>query len=187
MCAGADPGIFDGGMGTNFTRYVETVLLLITSIPRQFSVIVHHIPKLQPFRLFDFNRLTDRGYRLSRCHISESRCFCKRRTRLLCEQSRPIECSRKNYKFEQAWYLVGQRSVTQVSFLKINQLIVICDHLVVRISVSSHSNYFILFIFLTGSEVAWGGGGVRTPLTLSLDPPLLHLDSLRSSGRIVLL
>ena len=30
--------------GPNFTQYVETVLPLITSIPRQFSVIVHHIP-----------------------------------------------------------------------------------------------------------------------------------------------
>ena len=47
---GADPGIFDrgggvgGGGGTHFTQYSETALQLITSTPRQFSVIVHHIP-----------------------------------------------------------------------------------------------------------------------------------------------
>ena len=32
------------GGGPNFTRYVETVSQLITSTPRQFSVVVHHIP-----------------------------------------------------------------------------------------------------------------------------------------------
>ena len=44
--AGADPGIFGrgGGGGPNSTRYVETVLQLITSIPHQFSIFVHHIP-----------------------------------------------------------------------------------------------------------------------------------------------
>ena len=47
---GADPGIFDGegggggGSKPGFTQYVENVLPLITSTPRQFSVIVHHIP-----------------------------------------------------------------------------------------------------------------------------------------------
>ena len=43
---GVDPGIFDGGRrgGPNFTQYIETALRLIKSTPRQFSVIVHHIP-----------------------------------------------------------------------------------------------------------------------------------------------
>ena len=52
---GVYPGIVGKG-GPNFTRYVETVLQLITSTPHQFSVIVHHILWLQPFRLFDFNQ-----------------------------------------------------------------------------------------------------------------------------------
>ena len=33
-----------GGGGPNSTRYVETVLQLITSSLRQFSIIVYHIP-----------------------------------------------------------------------------------------------------------------------------------------------
>ena len=37
-------GVGGGGGGPNFTQYVETVLQLMTSSPRQFSVIVHHIP-----------------------------------------------------------------------------------------------------------------------------------------------
>ena len=76
-----------GGGGPNSTRYVETVLQLVTFTPRQFSVIVHHIPQLQPFRLFEFKRLKVRGHRLSRCHIARSIGFCKCRARLLCEQS----------------------------------------------------------------------------------------------------
>ena len=74
-----------GGGGPNINRYVETVLQLITSTPGQFSVIMHQIPWLQPFRLFDFDRLKERGHRLSRRHIAGSRCFRKRRARLLCE------------------------------------------------------------------------------------------------------
>ena len=68
----ADPGIFDR-RGPNFTQYVETVLQLITSTPRQFNVILNHIPLVQLLRLFDFK---ERGYRLSRCNICESWCFC---------------------------------------------------------------------------------------------------------------
>ena len=39
---GADPEIFDR-WGPNFTQYVEACLRLITSTPRQFSVIFHQI------------------------------------------------------------------------------------------------------------------------------------------------
>ena len=56
---GADPGIFNkgggGGGSPNFTQYVETVLQLKSSTPRQLSVILHHIPLLRLLRLFDFN------------------------------------------------------------------------------------------------------------------------------------
>ena len=53
-----------GGGGRYFIQYVETVLQLITSTPQPFNVIVHHIP-YQVLRLFDFNPLKERGYRLS--------------------------------------------------------------------------------------------------------------------------
>ena len=50
--SGEDPGCVSvcvcvcvgGGGGQIFTQYDEIVLRLITSIPPQFSVIVHHIP-----------------------------------------------------------------------------------------------------------------------------------------------
>ena len=103
------------------------------------NVILHHIPYLHLLRLFDFNWLNERGYRPSRrWHIAESRCFCKRPARLLCEQNRLLEGSWKKYKFQQVWYLVERRTAAQISFLKINQWMVICDPLVVRISVSNH-------------------------------------------------
>ena len=78
-----------------------------------------------------------------------------------CEKSRPLEGSRKKYKFEQVWYLVERPSAKQVSFLKINQLIVICDPSVVRISVSNHLNDFII---LFDSCLKGGGGGGSRPL-----------------------
>ena len=48
---GADPGIFDRGMGDggggggpNLTQYVETVSQLTMSTPRHLSFILRHIP-----------------------------------------------------------------------------------------------------------------------------------------------
>ena len=56
---------------------------------------------------------------------------------------------------------------------KIYPLIVVCDPSVVRISVSNRVNYFILIYIFLNSGLK-GGGGVRTPLTLLLDPPLFE-------------
>ena len=95
---------------------------------------------------------------MSRRHIAGSRCFCKCRARLLREQSRPLEGIRKKKKckFEKVWYLVERRSATQKN-----------NPLVVRILVSSHLNYyFILLIFLIGTERVWGVGSGPPP-----DPP----------------
>ena len=84
---GADVGILigGGGEGANITQCADIVLQLITSTTSQLNVIVQHIPLLQLLRLFDFNQLKERGYRLSGCHIAESRCFCKRWTTLRAE------------------------------------------------------------------------------------------------------
>ena len=59
--AGADPGIFDKEC-PNFTQYVETVVRLINSTPRQFSVIEHYIPSLHLLRSFDFNWLKEQMF-----------------------------------------------------------------------------------------------------------------------------
>ena len=75
-----DLGSLDRG-GPKFTQYnVETVFQLITSTSRQFSVTVNAYIWLLLLRLISVNLLKERGYRLSRRHISESRCLCKRGT-----------------------------------------------------------------------------------------------------------
>ena len=70
--AGADPGIFQRG-GPNLTPYAETVLQLITSTPRQFSVNALH--SIASASSTVSNRLKEQGYRLSHRHIAESNCF----------------------------------------------------------------------------------------------------------------
>ena len=47
----------------------------------------------------------------------------------------------KKYKFEKVWYLDERRSATGKG-LKVNQLIIICDPSLVKISVSNLLNYF---------------------------------------------
>ena len=117
--------------------------------------------------------LGQRGYRVSRRHIAENRCFCKRRARLLCEQNQPLEGSRKKkYKFEQVWCLVQRQSATQVSFLKIYQLIVIYNPSVVSFKT------FTIFYFLKISGLKWRGRGVCTLRTLTLDS-LMSFDFYR--------
>ena len=128
--SGTDLRILDRG-GPKFTQYnVETVFQLIASTSSQFSVMHGASMHIYGFRFFEclisVNLFKERGYRLSRRHISESRCLCKSGTGF-----RPLEGSRKKCKFEQVFYLVERRNA---SF----QLKVICDPSVVGISVSSH-------------------------------------------------
>ena len=53
-------------------------------------------------------------------------------------RSEPTIRGQSKKKFEQVWCSVEGQSAAQVSFLRINELIVICNPSVVRTSVSKH-------------------------------------------------
>ena len=59
---GANPGIFDKGVQTLLSMLKLFHGSANTSTPRQFSVIVHHIPQLQFLWSFDFNWLKEQVF-----------------------------------------------------------------------------------------------------------------------------
>ena len=146
---------------------------IITSTPRQFSVIGHQI---HSFSLVVCLILTGWENEVigwvvliwPKAGVSAN--AGQVRARLLCEQSHPLEGSRKKVQIRTGLvFSWAATSVTQVLFLKINQLIVICNPSMVRISVSKQFNSNVLFIYFFKVPVSKGG---PTPWTLPLDSPL---------------